>query len=188
MKIIAAILTAGFAGSISSGVDAAPAASDTQAMFQTATGFYEVYQSLHPSDGIPDAKLRAKFEPFVSPALDKLLADGDAADIRYVKATKNQAPPLVEGDLFTPNFEGATSLRIGTCVADAKGGHCPVAMVYDDGKDKPIKWTDTIVLVNTPAGWRVDDIAYGTNGDFGNKGALTGTLHDAIKDGASVPN
>jgi hypothetical protein len=189
MKIIAAIFVAGFfAGSILSGADAATAASDTQAMFQTATGFYGIYQTLHPSDGIPDAALRAKFGPFISPALDKLFADADAAEGRYVKATKNQAPPLVEGDPFTPNFEGATSLKIGTCVADAKGGHCPVAMIYDDGKDKPVKWADTIMLVKAPDGWRIDDIAYGTNGDFGNKGSLTGTLRDAIKDGESVPN
>jgi hypothetical protein len=44
------------------------------------------------------------------------------------------------------------------------------------------------MLVKAPDGWRVDDIAYGTNGDFGNKGSLTGTLRDAIKDGESVPN
>ena len=157
-------------------------------MSETASGFYGVYLTLHPSDGIPDARLRARFEPFISPALDKLLADGDAAETRYVSATKNQAPPLVEGDLFSPNFEGATSLKIGSCVVDAKGGHCPVAMIYDDGKDKPIRWTDTILLVNTPAGWRVDDIAYSTNGGFGNRGAMTDTLRDAIRDGNSIPN
>jgi hypothetical protein len=173
-------------GFIVSAASAEPAGSDTQAMFQVATGFYEVYATLHPSDGIPDAKLRAQFEPFISPALDKLLAEGDAAEQRYVKATKNHAPPLVEGDPFTPNFEGATSLKIGSCVADAKGGHCPVAMVYDDHKDKPIKWTDTVLLVSAPAGWRVDDIAYGA--EFGNRGSLTHTIRDAIDDGNSVPN
>lgn len=186
MKIFAATLAAAIIGFAVSDANAAPAGSDTQAMFQVATGFYGVYSTLHPSDGIPDAKLRAQFEPFISPSLDKLLADGDAAEQRYVKATKNQAPPLVEGDPFTPNFEGASSLKIGTCVADAKGGHCPVAMVYDDRKDKPIRWTDTVVLVNTPTGWRVADIVYGT--DLGNRGSLTGTIGDAIKDGNSVPN
>ena len=186
---ISGIFAANFLGLVmlcASGVGAAP--SDVQAMFLTASGFYAVYLSLHPSDGIPDAKLRARFEPFVSPALDKLIADGDAAEQRYIKVTKNHAPPLVEGDLFSPNFEGATSLKIGTCVTDAKGGHCPVAMVYDDRRDKPLKWTDTVVLVNSSAGWRVDDIDYGTNGDFGNRGTLTGTVRDAIKDGNSIPN
>jgi hypothetical protein len=183
VKKLAAIVAVGVVGLVLSGANAAP--SDTQAILHTATGFYDVYLALHPSDGIPDAALRARFEPFISPALDKLLAAGDTAEQRYVKATKNQAPPLMEGDLFTPNFEGATSLKIGACVADTKGGHCPVAMVYDDGKDKPIRWTDTVVLVNTPAGWRVDDIVYSTN--FGSRGSLTGTVHDAIQDGNSVP-
>jgi hypothetical protein len=187
VRSFAETIAAAIIGFVVSGASVAPAGSDTQAMFQIATGFYGVYSNLHPSDGIPDTKLRARFEPFISPALDKLFADADMAEQRYVKATKNQAPPLVEGDPFSPNFEGATSLKIGACVADAKGGHCPVAMVYDDGKDKPIKWTDTVMLVSTPAGWRVDDIAYGGNGDFGNKGSLTKTLHDAIQDGESVP-
>src|ERR1700722_8187294 len=132
MKAMQVICVAALATAAASNVDAAPSAPDTQAMFQMATSFYGVYQTLHPSDGIPDAALRAKFEPFISPALDKLLADADAAEQRYVKATKNQAPPLVEGDLFTPNFEGATSLRIGGCATDARGGHCPVTLTYDD--------------------------------------------------------
>jgi len=186
MTQIAASLVAGVIGFSAFAANAAPSGSDAAAMFQAATGFYGVYLTLHPSDGIPDATLRARFEPFISPALDSLLADGDAAEQRYVKATKNQAPPLVEGDLFSPNFEGATSLGIGTCVADAKGGHCPVAMVYDDRKDKPIRWTDTVRLVNTPDGWRVDDIAYGK--DLGNKGSLTDTIRDAIAEGNSVPD
>ncbi len=156
---------------------------DTQAMSQTAAGFYGVYMTLHPSDGIPDAALRARFEPFISPALDKLLADGEAAQIHYAKATKNQSPPLVEGDLFTPNFEGATSYKLGACVEDAGGAHCSVAFVYDDRKDKPVKWTDTVILTHTQAGWRVDDIAYGGNAQFGNRGKLTETLKSAIQEG-----
>jgi hypothetical protein len=185
MKLSVPILIAGALTVLSNLALAAPASSDTQAMFQAAAGFYSVYLTLHPSDGIPDAKLRAQFEPFISPSLASLLADGNAAEQRYAKATKNHAPPLVEGDPFTPNFEGATSLKIGTCVADAKGGHCPVAMVYDDRKDKPIRWTDTVLLVNTPAGWRVDDIVYGT--ELGNKGSLARTVRDAIADGNSIP-
>ncbi len=162
---------------------AAQTADETQALASVARGFYGVYMTLHPSDGIPDSATRAKFEPFISPALDHLFVEGDQAEDRYAKATKNQAPPLIEGDLFTPNFEGATSLRIGACATDARGGHCPVTLTYDDGKDKQITWTDTVYLVRTPSGWRVDDIAYGGNEDFGNKGRLTAVLEDAIRNG-----
>jgi hypothetical protein len=162
---------------------AAQAQTDTVALAKTAHGFYDVYMTLHPSDGIPDAATRAKFAPYVSPALDKLFAEGDQAEGRYVEATKHQAPPLIEGDPFTPNFEGATSYKVGACEMDKQGGHCPVTLTYDDRKDKPLSWTDTIYLVRTDAGWRVDDIAYGGTWDFGNKGRLTRTLRGAIEEG-----
>jgi hypothetical protein len=161
----------------------ARAADEAEALDRAASGFYGVYLTLHPSDGIPDAKLRARFAPFVSPALEQLFAEGDAAEDRYAKATRHQSPPLVEGDLFTPNFEGATAARIGACKADDAGGQCSVSLTYDDGKDKPLRWTDTVYLVRTASGWRVDDIAYGGSWDFGNKGRLTRTLRDAIATG-----
>lgn len=162
---------------------AAQAQTGTDALAKAVRGFYDAYMTLHPSDGIPDAATRAKFAPYVSPALDNLFVEADQAEEHYVAATKNQAPPLIEGDLFTPNFEGATSFKIGACEADKQGGHCAVALAYDDRKDKPLGWTDTVYLVHTDAGWRVDDIAYGGTWDFGNKGRLTRTLKSAIEEG-----
>jgi hypothetical protein len=162
---------------------AAQAQTGTDALAKAAHGFYDVYMTLHPSDGIPDAATRAKFAPYISPALDKLFVEGDQAEGRYVTATKNQAPPLIEGDLFTPNFEGATSYKMGACEMDKQGGHCAVSLTYDDRKDKPLGWTDTVYLVQTGAGWRVDDIVYGGTWDFGNKGRLTRTLKGAIEEG-----
>ncbi len=174
---MAAIAAALFASS----VVAAQPASDVKALGAAAAGFYGVYMTLHPSDGIPDAATRARFAPFVSDALDKLLADADAAEARYAKATKGLSPPLVEGDPFTPNFEGATSFEIGACALDAHGGHCAVVLTYDDRKDKPLVWTDTVRLIRTPSGWRVGDIAYGRNP--GDDGRLTTTLKNAIAEG-----
>ena len=161
----------------------AHAQGNADALASTARGFYNVYMTLHPSDGIPDAATRAKFAPYVSPALDRLFAEGEEAEARYAKATKNQAPPLVEGDLFTPNFEGATSYKLGACETDKQGGHCAITLTYDDRKDKPLSWTDTVMLVRVDQGWRVDDIAYGGTWDFGNKGRLTRTLKEAIEEG-----
>ena len=159
----------------------ASAQNNTDALAKAAKGFYDVYMTLHPSDGIPDGATRAKFVPYVSPALDRLFGDGDRAEDRYATATKNQAPPLIEGDPFTPNFEGATSYRLGTCALDNQGGHCAVMLAYDDHKDRPLSWTDTVYLVRTDQGWRVDDIAYDPN--FGNRGRLTRTLKSAIDEG-----
>jgi hypothetical protein len=163
-------------------VPASAEPSDAQAMAQMVTGFYQVHQATD-QDGIPDASTRAKYAPFISSALEKLLAAGDAAEDRYAKANKD-SPPLVEGDLFSPNFEGISSFKVGACVTDAKGSHCAVALHYADKhprpQDKPVDWTDLVYLVNTPAGWRVDDIAYGGNWDFGNHGKLSETLKSSI--------
>ena len=91
---------------------------------------------------------------------------------------------MIEGDLFTSNFEGATTYQIGACTGDAKTGHCAVHLTYDDRQDnpksKPIDWSDTIYLVATAQGWRVDDILYGATWAFGNKGKLSDTLRGTI--------
>jgi hypothetical protein len=159
---------------------ASPAAADDAGdMRAAATGFYGVYSTFHPSDGIPDAEGRAKYHSFVSPALEALLTDADAAEQRYAKANKD-SPPLVEGDLFSSLFEGATSVSIGACEASGAAGHCAANMVYAETGTKPTNWTDTILLVKTPDGWRVDDIEYGGSWAFGNKGRLTGTLKQVI--------
>jgi len=161
------------------------AAGDAE-MTKIVQGFYGAYSTFHPSDGIPDAAGRKRYEPFISPALDRLLIEGDNAETKFASENKD-SPPLIEGDLFTSNFEGATAYHVGACADEGKAGHCAVTLTYDPGKtnnpkDKPFSWTDTVDLVNTPQGWRIDDIGYGGTWDFGNKGKMTDTLKMAIKD------
>lgn len=160
---------------------AAGSAADTSSPAKTAEGFYAVYSTFHPSDGIPDAAGRAKYAPFISPALDKLFADGNAAEMKFNKANK-ASPPLIEGDLFTSMFEGATSYKVGACKVSGAQASCAVYLVYDDKKDTPIRWTDTVTLMKTKAGWRVDDIFYGGNWEYANKGRLSTTVRQAISD------
>jgi hypothetical protein len=182
------IASAGFAALLAGASVAAagPAASDQEQATAVAIGFYTAYAMFRPSDGIPDARERAQLEPFISNALDRLLTDGEAAEHHFATVTKHMSPPLIEGDLFTSNFEGATAWHVGPCEIAAASARCPVALGYrsrtrEDAR--PVNWTDTVYLVHTPAGWRVDDIDYGATGAFGNKGRLTQTLRDAIRDG-----
>jgi hypothetical protein len=44
----------------------------------------------------------------------------------------------------------------------------------------PVAWSDTVLVVNTPSGWRVDDIAYGGSWAFGNKGRLSELLKQTL--------
>jgi hypothetical protein len=148
---------------------------------QAANGFYAAYSAFHPSDGIPNEAHLAELAPYISPALHQLLIDGSAAEMKFNKANKD-SPPLVEGDLFSSMFEGATSYKIDACKVDAKKASCPVDLVYDDKREPATHWTDTVYLAMTPNGWRVDDIGYGGNWDFANKGRLSATLRQVITD------
>lgn len=152
-------------------------------MTKIVDGFYRAYESFHPPDGVPDASVRGRFEPFISSSLKSLLDDAASAQNRYQQLTKGKYPPLIEGDPFTPNFDGATSYSVGTCASDTRGAHCAVALTFDGGKDKPRSWTDTVRLVHTNDGWRVNDIDYGGTWDAGNAGRLSETLRSAIEHG-----
>jgi hypothetical protein len=156
-------------------------ADDASDMNAAANGFYGVYRTFHPSDGVPEDGDRVKYEPFISPALDALLKQAGDAEVRFAKANKD-SPPLIEGDLFSSLFEGATTVSLGPCTADkgARTGKCVANLVYADPGSKPTNWNDTLLLVRTPGGWKVDDIVYGGSWAFGNKGKLSETLKQAI--------
>ncbi len=158
---------------------AAFAATDGGALRAAAEGFYRVYGTFHPSDGIPDDEDLAKYRPFLSPKLDLLLQQAGAVEARFAAANKG-APPLIEGDLFSSLFEGATSVSVAACTAAGERGQCTADLRYDEAGQKPAAWTDTVYLVNTPQGWRVDDIGYGGTWPFGNKGRLSTLLGQAI--------
>jgi hypothetical protein len=159
---------------------AGPAAgADDAALIAAANGFYAVYSGFHPSDGIPNDAARARYAPVISPALEKLLMEAAAAEQRFAKENKD-SPPLIEGDLFSSLFEGATSYSVKSC--NVTSASCAVDLTYDDKAAKPVHWTDTLHLIATPQGWRVDDISYGGNWDFANKGRLTETLRMVISD------
>ena len=159
-------------------------ASDAQDAANVAAGFYQIHQQ-SSQDGTPDAKQRAKYAPYISRDLEKLLIDGNSAETRFAEANKN-SPPMIEGDLFSPNFEGITSFQVGACTPKGASMQCRMQMhfaaAHPRPQDKPVDWTDSMTLVKAPEGWRVDDIAYGGNWDFGNHGTLKAILRDVIAD------
>lgn len=170
---IIAITTGAMAAVAVAGTD------DALQMRSVASGFYGVYRTFHPSDGIPSAADRARYAPFLSPTLEQLLGKAEAAQARFAKANKD-SPPLLEGDIFTSMFEGATSVAVGVCNGDGARGRCEVKLEYVDKGIKPTTWSDAVLLVNTPAGWRIDDIDYGGGWAFGNKGKLSELLKQTI--------
>jgi hypothetical protein len=144
--------------------------------------FYSVYSSQHAQGiGIPDATVRLRFQPVLSPRLNKQLADAAFAQARLTAKVKNAVPPVLEGDIFSSLFEGAGAWKVGACQTSAKAASCSVALNYTPppaagAKSKPANWTDTVVLVNTPQGWKVDDVVYDAGFAFGNTGKLSDML------------
>src|SRR5437773_811763 len=73
-----------------------------------AEGFYAVVLKYAQTGGVPTAKQRGELAPFVTPTLLKALSNADGAEVLYAKKTNHEVPSLVEDDLFTSMFEGAT--------------------------------------------------------------------------------
>ena len=144
--------------------------------------FYGVYSAQHAQGGgIPDATVRLRFQPVLSPRLNKQLADAASAQARLTAKVKNAVPPVLEGDIFSSLFEGAGAWKVGDCQTTAKTARCSVALNYTPpatagSKAKPANWNDTVVLVNTPQGWKVDDVIYDAGFAFGNTGKLSDML------------
>jgi hypothetical protein len=146
-----------------------------------ATAFYEAYMKLRPS-GVPDADQRARMRALVSPALHDLLAAADAAETRYAERTRKQVPPLVEGDLFTSLFEGASRFVVTACTGDAQKAVCPVDLVYQEAGCGPENtWQDRVHLVKAASGWVVDDIEYAGTWPFARRGRLSDGLRAVIR-------
>lgn len=145
-----------------------------------ATAFYAAYVRLHPS-GIPGARDRTRLRASVSEHLYTLLQEADRAEARYAVLTKHEAPPLIEGDVFSSLFEGATSFRLGACMTDGDVmARCAVDLTYKSDGQPDTTWTDTVTLLHEGRRYRVDDVIYGGTWPFANKGRLTDVLNDAI--------
>jgi len=154
------------------------AASDPAA---AVNAFYDVYNGQRAQGGgIPDATVRLRLQPVLSPRLNKQLSDAASAQARLTAKVKNAVPPMLEGDIFSSLFEGASAWKVSGCQTTGKGASCGVALSYvppaASPKAKPANWNDTVLLVNTPQGWKVDDVVYDAGFAFGNTGRLSEML------------
>jgi hypothetical protein len=159
---------------------AAPAyADDAGDMAAAANRFYAAYAAAPRSGGLPEGATLGRYLPLLSPRLAGLIRQAGAAQARFHAKVKD-APPLIEGDLFSSQFEGFQSYRIGACGGSAAAGHCSVRLHYQAPNQKPADWNDEILLVKDHGQWKVDDIAYKGAFAFGNSGLLSQTLSMVI--------
>jgi len=151
---------------------------------RTVTNFYGLYIKVRPL-GIPNQSDLRKLEPYLSSALSQNLKQALAAEQRYGKKNKNEVPPLVEGDIFSSLFEGATGFAVQSCETKGQSATCTMSFTRDnrDGKT-PTRWQDRVYLLHETRGWKIDDIVYLGDWQFMHKGRLKELLKQVIEEGS----
>lgn len=162
-------------------VPAWAAAPDLATPEAAAQAFYKVYAGQPRTGALPNATARMHYAPVLSARLNTLLVQAEAAQVRFSAHVKGVVPPMIGGDLFTSNFDGATKWSVERCTGDGGHARCTAALSYSPPAGlapgtKPLQWRDTLDLVHTQAGWKVDDVVYDPGFATGNTGTLSRML------------
>lgn len=125
--------------------------------------------------GLPDAKQMKVLTPLLSEDLLRLFESAKREQEKFIKENTDEKPPWIEGDLFTSLFEGATSFRIGK--SQARDQYSEI-LIHLERRDRSglSRWTDTLVLARTKAGWQVWDILLKGEWEFKQAGSLRAIL------------
>ncbi|HWH77872.1 MAG TPA: DUF3828 domain-containing protein [Candidatus Binatus sp.] len=155
------------------------AGKDDDGARRSINGFYNLYLKLHPF-GVPNEQVQAKLNPYLSSSLRQQLKHALMAEQRYAIKNRNEVPPLVESDLFSSLFEGASGFKIASCELQEKAGACLVDFTYGGADKKTMRWHDRVYLIREPRGWMIDDVEYLGDWQFMHKGRLTTLLKEVI--------
>lgn len=128
-----------------------------------------------PVVGAPTPDDMERLRPFLSDTLAQLLERAGRIRDSETRAAPGEKPRFTDGDLFTSLVEGPTSFAI-IGVAQGSPGKVVVRYDRDEGNGKHTVWTDTTVLVPRDTTWVVDDIRYGGDWPFAQKGSLREAL------------
>lgn len=125
--------------------------------------------------GLPDGEAWETLAPCLSKPLWTLMEAAKREQLEFMKKFPDEKPPWIEGDFFSSLFEGPHRFQV--VGAEIKGDRASVRVEQERTEGgSTVKWTDTLLLLKTPEGWRVDDMRYGGSWDFAN----TGTLREAL--------
>jgi hypothetical protein len=138
-------------------------ASNEQEAKNLVNSFYQTHQAVRPG-GALSLKELITFRHFLSVPLFDLLKDVSVAEEAHLAQAGSNAPPLVDGDLFTTHPKGASTYRVLDCDISEHDSNCAVELIYSDAKlQSPFKSIDRVVLKRDARGWVIDNIEYGGN-------------------------
>lgn len=137
--------------------DTSPSIVESESPAAVAKAFYtEVRRTaIH---GLPDEKQMQRLSKSLTPGLIKLFDEASAEQREFIRKHPDEKPPWIEGDLFGSLFEGVEQWRMGEVKHEDNRATAKVHLSYKGPHDDIVTWSDTLVLVLTPDGWKVDDI------------------------------
>lgn len=154
--------------------------SDASQQEKIISGFYDLHLKTRVA-GIPGPDELKQLQPFMSRALYNLLQQASDTEIKYRAALNNQAPPMIEGDLFTSLFEGATAYSVDSCETESNKAYCQVRFTYESKDSATESWKDKVLLVKEDQQWRIDDIEFSGNGQSSHREYLSDALTDVVR-------
>lgn len=150
------------------------AAEPAQGPVAVAMDFLLMHQRLGNS-GLPQRADMGAYDAFLCPSLAQAVR---AAQVRQevAKAERpDEKPPYVEGDLFSSLFEGPDEFEAADSIVEGDRARVEIAMSAGRG-DQARRWKDTVELRLDDGIWCLDDVAYGGDWPFANKGRLSTLL------------
>jgi hypothetical protein len=150
---------------------------------KSVVAFLQAYQVQH-FRGLPDTNQARSLAPRLSPRLNGLLEDALREQQKYKVRLPSDKPPMVDGDIFSSLFEGATRGEVEAVTESADTATVRIKYIYTDpATGKTIQsWNDRFLLVRSGQNWLIDDVEYQGSWDF----AVCGRLSAALIETASL--
>ncbi|QBA20132.1 DUF3828 domain-containing protein [Chryseobacterium indologenes] len=110
---------------------------------------------------IPDTLFSQELKKVLDEAIN-----ASKADIEKVKKSDHpdEKPLIFEGAMFSSLYEGFTDYKIKSVKIQDKTAEALVAFEYNEASPKET-WMDTVHLINTEKGWRIDNVTFDTIGN-----------------------
>lgn len=137
-------------------------------------GFYTRYLEVRPA-GLPTSTQQAILAAWLSDGLEARFDEARQRQERFRAEHPGEKPPLVDGCLFASLFEGPTSFRTQTAIANGGVTRVPVEFRYGN----EAAWQDVILLAREGDRFVIDDIEFAGAGPFNPPGRLSDALDRA---------
>lgn len=135
--------------------------------------------------GLPEARAMPALEPYLTSELTTRLKNAATAATSATADAADVTLPDLQRSIFSGLFEGYSTYH----VQDTRllGDTALVIMGFTNMTQKPsVKWSDTLLVIKAPPSWRIADLRYGGNWDFGYRGTLLSVLTRAASSTSHV--